>query len=132
MKTDNIYFHCRNNEADSELVRAVEALPDEFIILPEDAEMGCVKKDSRIIIYPHNPKKMLFSYEHINTKDYREHRLSSAAFKLDNFSYKVLRLNPIGFYDYCESKGNSLFREYSNKIIMERIENERNAKGEIK
>ena len=29
MKTDNIHFHCKNNQADSDLVKAIEALPEE-------------------------------------------------------------------------------------------------------
>jgi len=120
MKTSNIYFPSKDGKVDSELVRAIEALPEDgFLILPEDAEKVCLKKDGYIIIYPHDPKIRLFSYENINTKHYRE-LSSSTTFKLDNFSYEVLNLNPIGFYDYIRSKGRPLFEEYYGKILKDR------------
>ena len=121
MKTSNFYFPSKNGKIDSELVRAIEALPPEdyMLIFPKDTEKVCLKKDGYIIIYPHDPKIRLFSYENINTKHYRE-LSSSITFKLDNFSYEVLNLNPIGFYDYIRSKGRPLFDEYYSKILKDR------------
>ena len=120
MKTSDFYFPSKNGEIDSELVRAIEALPEDcFLIFPEDAEKVCLKKDGYIIIYPHDFKIRLFGYENIYTKNYRE-ILSSTSFKLDNFSYEVLNMNPIGFYDYIRSKGRPLFDEYYSKILKDR------------
>jgi len=120
MKTSNFYFPSKNGKVDSELVRAIEALPEDcFLIFPEDAAKVCLKKDGDIIIYPHDPKIRLFGYENIYTKNYRE-LSASTVFKLDNFSYEVLNLNPIGFYDYIRSKGRPLFDEYYSKILKDR------------
>ena len=120
MKTSDFYFPSKNGEIDSELVRAIEALPEDgFLIFPEDAEKVCLKKDSDIIIYPYDLKIRFYSYESMATKHYRENT-SSTTFKLDNFSYEVLNMNPIGFYDYIRSKGTPLFNEYYNKIFKDR------------
>jgi hypothetical protein len=119
MKTDKIYFHCKNNEVDNNLIKAIEALPEEWLIIPHDAELDCLSLEDMIIIYPHDPKIRLFCMERIETREYRE--LSSLTiFKLDNFSYEVFNLNPIAFYNYILPKASELFGEYSNKIFMER------------
>ena len=99
MKTDKVYFHCRNNEADSDLVRAIEALPEEgMLIIPYYAEMGCMKKDSKIIIYPHNLEEQLVTMGHIIAEHYDEHLMYSE-FKIKEFSYEVLRHNPFKIYE---------------------------------
>ena len=93
MKTSDFYFPSKDGKIDSELVRAIKALPEDcFLIFPEDAEKVCLKKDGDIIIYPHDPKIKLFSYENIYIRNYRE-LLSSTTFKLDNLSYEILNLN---------------------------------------
>jgi len=109
MKTDNIYFHCRNNEVDSELVKAIEQLPEEgMLILPFDAEMGCMKKDNKIIIYPHNTKEQLVTMEHMITEEYSEN-LYQSTFKIKGLSYEVLRNNPFEVYENIIRKG--LYKE---------------------
>ena len=71
IKTNNISFPSINGKVDSKLVRAMEALPEEGMsIIPHDAEMGCMKKDDKIIIYPHNPKELLFTMDHIAMESY--------------------------------------------------------------
>jgi len=99
MKTDNIYFHCKNNGVDSDLVRAIEQLPEEgILILPHDAEMGCVKKDGKIVIYPHNPGEHLVTMDHIITEEYDE-CLRYSRFRIKEFSYEVLRNYPFEIYE---------------------------------
>ena len=98
MKTDKIYFHCRNNEIDNDLVRAIEALPDGMSIIPYDAEIGCMKKDDKVLIYPYNPKGLLFTMEHIVLENY-EQCLEYSKFKIKDFSYVILRYNPFEFYE---------------------------------
>jgi uncharacterized membrane protein len=105
MKTDKIYFHCMNNEADSDLVRAVEILQDrDMLIIPSDAEVGCLKKDGKIVIYPYNPKEQLFIIEHTDLEEYGEYPAYSE-FKLKGFSYEVLRNNPFIVYERIIGKG---------------------------
>ena len=121
MKTDKIYFHCKYGEVDSNLIKAIETIPEEWLILPHGAELDCLSLENKIIIYPHDPKIRLCCMERIETREYRE-LLSSTIFKLENFSYQVFNLNPIAFYDYILPKASQLFGEYSDKIFKEKHE----------
>jgi hypothetical protein len=122
MKTDNIYFHCRNNEADSDLIKAVELVQDrDMFILPRDAEKGCMKKDGKIIIYPYNPGEQLFTIEYIDLEEYREY-LEYSKFKLQGFSYEVLRNNPFEIYEKIIRKelyGEVMKEEKKKEITIE-------------
>ena len=107
MKLENVHFHRKNNETDSDLVKAVEILcADErdMLILPADAEMGCMKQDGRIIIYPHNLEGQLCVWGCLDAEDYRE-RPTYSEFKLKGFSYEVLHRNPFDIYKKTLWKG---------------------------
>jgi len=104
MKKENVYFHCRNNEVDSDLVRAIEALPEAFLILPFGADWGCMKKDEKILIYPYNPNGRLFTMHHIAAEEYVS-CLKYSRFKIKEFSYEVLRNNPFMVYGRVIEKG---------------------------
>jgi len=121
MKLDNIHFHCRNNEADSDLVRAIEALPEEgMLVIPYNAEMGCMKKEGKIIIYPHNLEDQLVTMEHIITDEYSEHLMYSE-FRIKEFSYEVLRHNPFKIYGNVIKNGlyEQVMQEEKEKTIYD-------------
>jgi len=105
MKKENVYFHCRNNEVDSELVKAIEVLPEEgMLILPRDADWGCMKKDGKIVIYPYDPNGKLITMHHIAAEEYVS-CLKYSRFKIKEFSYEVLRNNPFKVYERVIEKG---------------------------
>jgi len=107
MKTDNIYFQVKDKKIDTDLVKAIEALPEEgMLILPQDAEMGCVKQDGKIVIYPYDAEGHLVTLEHVVTENYVEHPgYSEFRIKGKEFSYEVLRENPFKFYKEAVRKG---------------------------
>jgi len=104
MKKENVYFHCRNNQVDIELVKAIEALPDALLILPRDADWGCMKKDGKILIYPYNSNGTLFTMDHVAAEEYVS-CLKYSKFKIKEFSYEVLRNNPFKVYERVIEKG---------------------------
>jgi len=103
MKTDKIYFLSKNGTIDSELVKAIEALPEEMFILPHDAEKECIKKDGKIIIYPYNSEQRFCTMERIETEEYRE-SIEFTEFKINGVEYKVLSRNPISIYENIFAK----------------------------
>jgi len=103
MKTDKIYFPSKNGIIDSELVKAIEILPEDWLILPEDAELECTKKDGKIIIYPHNPEQRICTLEHIEAMEYKE-LIAFSTFKIMDFNYKVLSINPAWIYEEIFTK----------------------------
>ena len=98
MKTDKIHFPSKNGTIDSELVKAIEALPEEMFILPSEAEKECIKKDGKILIYPHDPEQKLCILERIETSCYKE-SLAFTEFRIGGFEYKVLSRNPVRIYE---------------------------------
>ena len=103
MKTDKIHFPSKNGTIDSELVKAIEALPEEMFILPSDAEKVCIKKDGKIIIYPYNSEQRFCTMERIETEEYRE-SIEFTEFKINGVEYKVLSRNPVSIYENIFAK----------------------------
>lgn len=123
MKTNNIYFHCKSNKIDLDLVKAIKALPKGMLILPYDAEMGCMKKNGRVILYPHNLEERLATMHHKDAEKYEENHKYSE-FKIKGFYYKVLKNNPfkitedlINYKMYDEVMNDILSKERAAEYI---------------
>ena len=99
MKTDNVYFQCKNGKIDDYLIKAIESLPSEQFFDPWEIELVCYKDtENNIIVYPYNERERIFLIENIDVKDYMEFYTLSK-FKVGEFSYKFLNLNP---FNICE------------------------------
>ena len=99
MKTDKISFPSVNGKIDSNLVRAMEALPSySYATKPCVSGIECYMTKRDVIVYPSWLEATLFCVKQSYMADYGEH-LAFTSFRIGRFSYKFLKRNPFNRYD---------------------------------